>query len=355
MIVSRIIGTGSFIPTVTMANSSFWSAEFYGKDQKKHHKTNQEITSKFEEVAGITERRVAKAGVSASDLGVNAANIAIQHAGIDPETLDYIIVAHNFGDVDAGTYAPDLLPNLAAKIKSKLGIRNMDCIAYDVLFGCPSWILAMTQANYYIKAGDAKRILVIGTDTVYRMTDPHDLDGMLFADGAGAAILEATEVEDGAAVGVLTHKTVSGCVDGAEFLKMDCSLNPDRKGKYIRMNGKSVFRFAVSQVPQAIMSCLNKLNMSVDDIDNFVFHQANVKMNKAIFRRLYDTDTEAYDHKLPLVVDKLGNSSAATVPTLLDLLVKQKIPGFEVKVGNIMLFASVGAGMHANVLIYKHF
>ena len=187
-------------------------------------KTNPAITAKFEEVAGIVERRVAEKGIRASDLGAQAAQLAIESAGIDPETLDYIIVAHNLGDVNFGTIQSDLLPNLAAKVKHKLGIKNSRCVAYDILFGCPSWVQAFIQANYYIQSGDVKRVLVVGADTVSRMTDPHDIDGMLFADGAGAAIVEAIEVDDENPVGVLAHLTVSDCLGEADYLKMVDSL-----------------------------------------------------------------------------------------------------------------------------------
>lgn len=319
-------------------------------------KTNPAITAKFEEVAGIVERRVAEKGIRASDLGAQAAQLAIESAGIDPETLDYIIVAHNFGDVNFGTIQSDLLPNLAAKVKHKLGIKNSRCVAYDILFGCPSWVQAFIQANYYIQSGDVKRVLVVGADTVSRMTDPHDIDGMLFADGAGAAIVEAVEVDEGTPVGVLAHLTISDCLGEADYLKMGDSLKLETEGQFIRMYGKGVFRYAVTKVPEAMNECLAKAGLKLEDVDKFVMHQANMKMNKIILKRLYESN--GYDdypeEMMPLVVHKLGNSSAATVPTVLDLIVKGVMDGHSINKGDIVVFASVGAGMHANCVVYKH-
>ena len=353
---SKIIGSGSVLPKIKKANSAFWGNTFFGKDHLLMTKTNEAITAKFEEVAGIVERRVAEKGVNASDLGAQAAQLAIESSGIDPETLEYIIVAHNFGDVNYGTIQSDMLPNLAAKVKQKLKIKNSRCIAYDILFGCPSWVQAFIQAEYYIKSGDVKRVMVVGADTVSRMTDPHDIDGMLFADGAGAAILERVESTDEAPYGVLSHLTISDCVDEADYLKMGDSLKPDTEGQYIRMYGKGVFRYAVTNVPVAMNECLAKAGLKLEDVDKFVMHQANMKMNKIILKRLYELNgyKDYPEEMMPLVVDKLGNSSAATVPTVLDLIMKGEMDGQAINKGDIVVFASVGAGMHANCIVYKH-
>ncbi len=352
---SKILGTGSIVPTIRKANSGFWQNEFYGKDLKKQTKTNENITQKFEEVAGIKARRVAKVGTKASNLGAAAAQLAIEDANIDPETLDYIIVAHNFGDVTSGGIQSDILPNLAAKVKQQLGIKKSSCVAYDILFGCPSWIQAFIQAEYYLRSGDVQRILVVGADTVSRMTDPHDVDGMLFADGAGAVVVEAIEVEEENPVGILAHLTVSDCVEEADYLKMGDSLNPDTEGEYIRMNGRGVFKYAVSTVPQAMHDCLAKANLTIDDVHCFVIHQANLKMNKIIMKRLYELNgRDSYpEEMMPMVVQELGNSSAATIPTVLDMIQKGELSDKKMKSGDIMVMASVGAGMHANCVVYK--
>ncbi|MCH2023833.1 MAG: ketoacyl-ACP synthase III [Saprospiraceae bacterium] len=353
---SRIIGSGSVLPVVRKENKDFWNNSFYDNTNNKLAKSNDMITAKFEEVSGIFERRVAEEGINASHLGAQAAQAAIESSGIDPETLDYLIVAHNFGDVNSGSIQSDILPNLAAKVKQELGIKNSRCVAYDILFGCPSWIQAFIQAEYYIKSGDAKRIMVVGADTVSRMTDPHDIDGMLFADGAGAVILESFESTEQDPKGVLSHLTVSDCVGEAEYLKMGSSLKPEVEGIYIRMYGKGVFRYAVTKVPMAMNECLEKAGLKLEDVDKFVIHQANVKMNKIILKRLYELNGyEDYpEEMMPLVVQNLGNSSAATVPTVLDLILKGQMGDHSISKGDVVVFASVGAGMHANCIVYKH-
>lgn len=353
---SKILGTGCVLPTIRKANSGFLENEFYGKDHKKQSKANEAITQKFEEVAGIKARRVARKGVKASNLGAAAAQLAIEDAGIDPETLDYIIVAHNFGDVTLGSIQSDILPNLAAKVKQQLSIKNSHCVAYDTLFGCPSWIQACIQAEYYLRSGDVKRILVVGADTVSRMTDPHDIDGMLFADGAGAAVLESIEVDENNRAGILAHLTVSDCVEEADYLKMGDSLNLDTEGEYIRMNGKGVFRYAVSTVPNAINDCMAKAGVTLEDVHCFVIHQANLKMNKIIMKRLYELNGhDSYpEEMMPMVVQELGNSSAATIPTVLDMIRKGELGEKQINSGDVIVMASVGAGMHANCIVYKH-
>lgn len=350
----KIVGSGSHIPAMRVPNEAFLAHEFFDKNSVRIPKTNVAITQKFEEVAGITERRCAIPEHNTSDLGYLAAKRAIESSGIDPETLDYIIVAHNFGDILPNGLHTDMLPNLAAKVKQKLGVKNSRCVAYDILFGCPSWLQALIQANYFLKSGDVKRILVVGADTVSRAVDPHDIDGMLFADGAGAVILEAEETNE--KVGVLSHLTISDCITEADHLRMAHSNNKDTEGLHIDMNGKGVFRYAVQQVPKAIKQSLDKCGLTVDDVDKFVIHQANMKMNKIILSHLYNMyDYPDYPEEImPLVVDVLGNSSAATIPTLWDMIVKGDLPNQNIQKGDVVVFASVGAGMHANCVVYKH-
>ena len=122
---------------------------------------------------------------------------AIDDANIDPETLDYIIVAHNFGDVKHETVQSDILPCLASRVKHSLKIKNPKCVAYDILFGCPGWLEGVIQAQAFIKAGMAKRCLVVGTETLSRVVDKHDRDSMIYSDGAGATIIEETDEEGG--------------------------------------------------------------------------------------------------------------------------------------------------------------
>lgn len=165
-IYSVITGTGNYIPTRQIKNEAFLSNEFYEKPGIKLNKNNQEIIAKFQEITTIAERRYVTDDLVTSDIAVFAAVKAIESSGIDKEELDYIIVAHNFGDVTNENTQLDIVPSLAARVKHKLKIENPYSVAYDVPFGCPGWLQAVIQADYYIKSGDAKKILVIGKSVV---------------------------------------------------------------------------------------------------------------------------------------------------------------------------------------------
>ena len=188
---SIIIGSGSYIPTQRILNEHFLSHVFYDRDGTKLVKMNAEIIQQFGKITGIQERRYVTDDLVASDIGFFAAKEALQSSGIDPESLDYIIVAHNFGDISAENRRSEFVPSLASRVKHHLAISNPQTIAYDLPFGCAGWLQGLIQADYYLKSGNAKRILVIGTETLSRICDPHDRDSMIYADGAGAIIVEA--------------------------------------------------------------------------------------------------------------------------------------------------------------------
>jgi 3-oxoacyl-[acyl-carrier-protein] synthase-3 len=290
-----------------------------------------------------------------SDMAYLASVEAIKSAKIDPEELDYIIVAHNFGDVKAHGNRVDIVPTLAARVKHKLRINNPFAVAYDLPFGCPGWLQAVIQADYYIKSGDAKKILVIGADVLSRVSDPHDRDSMLYADGAGAVILEAKTSDT--PIGILAHKTRSDTLHYSQMLYMGCSNNPDHPNEddlFLKMNGRRLYQYALENVPMAIKSCLEKCEVELSDIKKVLIHQANGKMDDAILKRLYALyDMEAPDDAMPMTVSWLGNSSVATVPTLLDLIIKNKCNPHQINKNDLIIFASVGAGMNINAMIYK--
>jgi len=191
---STFTGTGSCLPLRRIENQEFIGNEFYlDYGQPLDPADNSRVVAKLGDITGINERRYVTDDQVASDLGTEAAELALEDAEIDPETLDYIIVAHNFGDVQADRLRLDLCPTLAARIKERLQIRNPSCVAYDLPFGCPGWLQAVIQADYFLRSGDAHRALVVGAETLSRVSDPHDRDSMIYADGAGAAVLEAAE------------------------------------------------------------------------------------------------------------------------------------------------------------------
>ena len=152
------------------------------------------VLDHFEKEKGIKREDLMDA---VNEALVVAAKKAIDNAGIDKETLDYIIVAHNYGDVKHGSVQSDTVPSIATRVKHNLKIQNPTCVGYDVLFGCPGWVEGMIQAYAFIKAGIAKKCLVIGAEALSRVVDPHDRDSMIYSDGAGAAVVEISEEAGG--------------------------------------------------------------------------------------------------------------------------------------------------------------
>ncbi len=355
-IYSVITGTGSYIPSKRIRNEDFLTNEFYDKEGQKLAKTNQEIINKFLEITTIAERRYVTDDLATSDIASYAAVDAIKSANIEKEELDYIIVAHNFGEVKHGNKGLDIVPSLAARVKHKLKIKNPCTIAYDLPFGCPGWLQATIQADYFIKSGDAKKILVIGADILSRVSDPHDIDSMLYADGAGAVVLEAQKSEG--PVGILAHKTRSDTLFYSQMLYMGKSYKPDDENKgdiFLKMNGRKLYQYALETVPQAIKDCLEKSNIHISEVNKVLIHQANGKMDDAILKRLYSLYdiTDVAEDVMPMTIAQLGNSSVATVPTLLDLVLKDKLKPHKINKGDILVFASVGAGMNINTLTYR--
>jgi 3-oxoacyl-[acyl-carrier-protein] synthase-3 len=312
---------------------------------------NDVIIEKFKSITGIEERRYAKEHHTASDLAFFAAEKAIQDAQIDPETLDYIIVGHNFGDVQSGQLQSDMLPALAARVKQNLGIKKPSCVAYDVIFGCPGWVEGMIQAQAFIKAQMANRCLVIGTETLSRVVDSKDRDSMIFADGAGAAIVERSDN----AGGVLSHESATYTQDETYYIYSGKSYHQSSSSKqYIKMHGRKVYEFALSHVPTAMKACLDASGKSIKDLKKIFIHQANEKMDEAIVKRLYRLYREPVpENILPMSIQKLGNSSVATVPTLYDMVLKNQYPEHSLEKGDVIMFASVGAGMNINAITYQ--
>lgn len=354
-IYSVITGSGSYIPPVVKTNQEFASNVFMNEDGSVIDTPGLEIVDKFEQITDISERRLAEPQHNTSDLATFAAQEALADAGFDQEHLDYIIVAHNLGDVNHKTGFPDLLPTLASRVKYNLGIRNPKTVAYDITFGCPGWTQAMIQANYYIKSGDAKSALVIGADTISRAMDPHDRDSMIFADGAGAVILQAHESET--PVGMLKHAVQTDTLDYLDLLRMDVSFNPELKSDilFLKMLGRKLYNYALTYVPLVAQECLNKNGMQLNEVKKVLIHQANAKMDEAILKRLFRLygEKDADLSVMPMTIRTLGNSSVATVPTLYDLLVKGKLEGHKLESGDNVMMTSVGAGMNINAFMYK--
>jgi len=348
----KITGSGTYIPSLIQDNSKFLDRVFFDIDGKKIETINEEIVEKFQKITGINERRYAKDELNTSDLAYLAAKNAIENSKVDPETIDYIILAHNFGNASNDSDQVDVFPSLAVRVKNMLKIKNPKCVAYDILFGCPGWLEGMIQGYAFIKAGMANKCLVIGADTLSRVVDINDRDSMIFADGAGATIIEKSEYDGG----IISHNTASYTDDEVFYLYYGKSYNPDldKKTKYIKMRGRKVYEFALTHVPAAMKECLDKANTDISEIKKILIHQANAKMDDAIVRRLYKLfHKEAPENIMPLTVDRFGNSSVATVPTMFDLIVRGKLGDHKIEKGDKIIFASVGAGMHINAMVYQ--
>lgn len=351
---AKLLGVGSYLPTLRMTNQDFIAHRFYKDIDQPFDDSNEIIIEKFKDITGIEERRYAQKEQTNSDLGIIAAQKAIDASGIDPEHIDYIIFAHNFGDVRFASNHLDMLPALAARVKHALGIANPNCVAYDMLFGCPGWIEALIQANLFIKAGAAKICLVIGSETLSRVVDPHDRDSMIFADGAGACILAENLAQDGS--GILAHATQTFTKDEAYFLNNGPSLNSKYHihEKYIKMQGRKIYEFALTKVPAAMKIALDKSGVAIDEVKKIFIHQANEKMDEAIIDRFYRLYKAARpEHIMPMNIQFNGNSSVATVPTLLDAVVRGEYPAHQLNAGDVIILASVGAGMNINAVVYR--
>ena len=354
---SVFIGSGSFIPEQRIANCHFGDRSFYlDYESPLDPADNERVLRKITEITEIKERRYACDEMVTSDLGFAAARSAIADAEIDPESLDYIIVAHNFGDVRAGSSQIDTVPTLAARIKQRLGIHNPHCVAYDLPFGCPGWLQAVIQADYFIRSGDAKRVLVIGSETLSRVSDPADRDSMIYADGAGAAILEGRETHED--VGIISHVSRSDTLEHAQLLHMGPSYaaNGEEEDRiFLKMQGRKLYEYAVKTVPQVVRQALDKADLTLTDVTKVLVHQANAKLDDSILKRLFRLYGVPCipDDIMPMTVSWLGNSSVATLPTLFDLIRQDQMERQSIGSGDVLVFASVGAGMNANALIYR--
>ena len=349
----HITGTGSYIPEIIKKNSDFSNHSFFSIEGDSIETPTDVIVDKFKAITGISERRYANNSLSTSDLGAKAAEKAIKNAKIDPETIDYIICAHNFGDVKSDAIQSDILPCLAARIKHILKIKNPKCVAYDILFGCPGWVEGVIQAHAFIKAGMAKKCLVIGAETLSRVVDEYDRDSMIYADVAGASIVEISDNKGG----IICHESASYTHDEVYHLFFGNSNNKDQNKnvRFIKMYGRKIYEFALNNVPNALKNCLDKSGYKINDVKKILIHQANEKMDEAIVKRFYRLyKTPVPEKIMPMTIHKLGNSSVATVPTLFDLIRKDKLKDHKLSKGDIIIFASVGAGMHINAIVYKY-
>ena len=355
MFKAIIKGTGSYIPETIVPNNYFLDANFYEETGIPVSIDNELVIEKFKKITEIEERRYeTNPNLFSSDLATISAKKALDDARIDKSEIDYVIVGHNFGDVSNETNEIDIMPNLAMRVKHKLGITNVRCKAYDMLYGCPGWLEGLILASQLIEFGKAKNILVISTDLISRVLDPHDRNRMIFADGSAAVVLSAEETAK--EIGAIDHLTFTSTDEELHYLSLGKSNNPDYKGSStkIRMKGRKVYEYVLKTLPAMVKEVLDKNNLHIKDVKKIFIHQANAKMDHAVVKRIGEMyETEIPEDLVPMTIQKLGNTSVSTIPTMIDLVKKGKMEGFTVNSGDYLIFASVGAGMAANIMLYK--
>jgi 3-oxoacyl-[acyl-carrier-protein] synthase-3 len=308
-IYSRIIGTGSYLPTHILTNAEL---------EKRIETTSEWIVER----TGIRERHIAAEGELTSDLAQKAAESAIEAAGIDAGDIELIVVATTTSD--------RVFPSTACVLQAKLGITN-GCPALDVQAVCSGFVYAVSVADQFIRSGQVKTALVVGAETLSRITDWDDRSNcMLWGDGAGAVILRASE-QPGI---IATHLHADGRYQ--DLLFVDGGVSLKKEGAcYMRMSGNAVFKMAVNTLDAIVDETLAANGLQKSDIDWLVPHQANIRIIQATAKKL----GMSMD-RVVVTVDRHGNTSAASIPLALDTAVREG----KIKPGERVLMEAFGGG-----------
>jgi len=307
MIFSKIIGVGSYLPKKVLTN----------KDLEKSLDTTDEwITSR----TGIKQRHIVSPGQHTSDLAFEAARKAISNSNINTDEIDLIIVA---------TTTPDkIFPSTACNVQTKLGIKY--CPAFDIQAVCSGFIYALSVADKFIKTKSAKNILIIGADSMSKITDYTDRsNAILWGDGAGAVVLSSSDQQ-----GILsTHIYADGKYE--ELLHVPKKNVENKIQQTIEMQGSQVFKIAVNTLDKIVDETLIANQLKKEDIDWLVPHQANIRILEATAKKL-----QMGMDKVIVTIDRHGNTSAASIPLALD----DGIQGGKIKPGHLLLMEAFGGG-----------
>jgi 3-oxoacyl-[acyl-carrier-protein] synthase-3 len=314
---TRIIATGSYVPERVLTNFEL---------EKMVDTSDDWIRSR----TGIGERRISAESEATSDLGAAAAKEAIKKAGLKPEQIDLILVA---------TITPDMFfPSTACFIQDKIGAKNS--AGFDIMAACSGFLYGLSIADSYIRTGAFKNILLLGAETLTKVTDWKDRNTcVLFGDAAGAVLLRGEQGESGI---LSTHLYSDGSFWGLLNLPGGGSRNPTtentvRQGlHFIKMNGNETFKVAVRSLEQACRDALSKNGLDASQIDLFIPHQANYRIIQAVASRLAFPLEKVY-----LNLEAYGNTSAASMPLALD----QAVASGRVKANDLILLSSFGGGM----------
>lgn len=308
---ARITGTGSCLPAKVLTNDDL-SQMVDTSDEWIRTRT------------GIRQRRIAQEETTAS-MAAEAAQNALENAGISPQEIELIIVATSTQDYS--------FPNCASLVQAEIGAEAAVCL--DISLACSGFIAGLHMANAFITAGTYKKALVIGSERMSALVDWTDRSVcVLFGDGAGACVLEASDNDCGI-LDVDLHSNGS---------KGQVLTGGERKQPYIQMNGQEVFKFAVRKVPESILELLERNQLSPDAIDNFILHQANVRIIESVAKRM-KTDMEKFSTNLCTY----GNTSAASIPILLDELNREH----KLSAGSLYVLSGFGAGLSWGSILLK--
>ena len=315
---ARIIGTGSYLPEYILTNAEL---------EKRVDTSDEWIVSR----TGIRERHIAAEGETTSDLATAAGRAALEAAGITPNQLDLILVA---------TTTPDFIfPSVACLVQQKLGITNA-CPAFDIQAVCSGFVYALATANQFIRSGSCKTVLVIGAETLSRITDWSDRSNcILWGDGAGAVVLQAS-AEPGI---IATHLHADGRHENLLKVPAGPSSGYAQKST-IQMEGNAVFKVAVNTLDAIVDETLSANGMQKSQINWLVPHQANIRIIQATAKKL----GMSMDHVV-VTVDKHGNTSAASIPLALDTAVRDG----RIKRGEIVLMEAFGGGFTWGSVLVK--
>jgi 3-oxoacyl-[acyl-carrier-protein] synthase III len=322
-----LLATGSALPDISISNDML---------SKIVNTTNEWISTR----TGIKERRLIPDNLSIIDLAYHASQKALKKANLQAQNLDLIILA---------TSSPNDLFGSASQLQAKIGAMN--AAAFDITAACSGFVISLITASQYIQTGSYKTILIVGADILSQWVDWSDRNTcILFGDGAGAAIIQASKTNYILGFQLNTNGFESHhlCISYHQQSLPPCQNNllgiKQGQYSYIKMNGKEVYKFAVSKVPESIKKCLNKINLSIDDISWLILHQANQRILDAVAEKLCIPP-----HKFISNLQYYGNTSAASIPIALDEAFEQ---GY-IKNNDIIVISGFGAGLTWGTLIIK--
>ena len=324
MLQILLTGVGSYLPKKKISNN----------DLEQIINTSDEWITKR---TGIKFRHFVGDNELTSDMGTNAAKLALLNAGLKPNDIDLIIVA---------TTTPDnTFPSTASKIQNNLGCK---AISFDVQAVCAGFVYAISVGVAMLKDGHGNKCLVIGADSMSKILDWNDRStAVLFGDGAGAVILENKDLRNNFFKqdqwGILATKIFT---DGEyyDLLGTDGGVSKNMSTGFLRMNGKEIFKHAVDKLSSSLLMCLEECNMNINDIDWLIPHQANQRIINAVSNKV-----KIDQNKIISTISNHGNTSAASIPLALDVAITKG----NVKNGNILALQAIGGGLSWGSLILK--